>query len=212
MTQEDFDGLPASNVAALRRFATRQTYPLGQTLFRQGERPQELLIVERGEVELVHQTGSERFVVQILHAGSSVDHLAILLDAPYLYSAVTLSEATLLRIRLDTVSTLEELFPEIAVRWLGLVAHALDRAHQRLLEMAGRSALEQVSQLLLHEAAERNEPTLDLTQEELAATLALSRQTVSRALHELVGEDALKLGRRSIQVVDPGKLRKHVPL
>jgi CRP-like cAMP-binding protein len=83
------------------------------------------LIIEKGELELIYQTRSERLVMQILYAGSSVDHLAILLGIPYPYSAVTLSEATLLRLRLDTIRALEELFPEIAFRWLGLLAHSL---------------------------------------------------------------------------------------
>jgi CRP/FNR family transcriptional regulator len=211
MTKEDFEGLPADDMEALRRFATRRNHPPGRTLFRQGGRPHELLLVERGEVELVHETSSGRLVVQIVHARSSVDQLAILLDIPYPYSAVTLSEATLLDLRLDTVRTLEELFPAIALRWLRLLAHALDRAHQRLHEMAGRSALEQVSHVLLHESAERKGLTLELTQEELAATLALSRQTVSRAFHDLAGEGAIKPGRRRIRLLDVEKLRAHVP-
>jgi CRP-like cAMP-binding protein len=211
MTQEDFDELPGNDIEALRHFATRRTYPAGQILFRQGERPGALLIIERGEVELVYETHSERLVVQILYAGSSVDHLAILLGIPYPYSAVTLSEATLLRLRLDTIRTLEELFPEITFRWLRLLAHALDRAHQRVLEMAGKSALEQVSHLLLHESAERDAPVVELTQEELAATLALSRQTVSRALHDLAQDEVIKQERRRIRLLDREKLRGHLP-
>jgi CRP-like cAMP-binding protein len=118
---------------------------------------------------------------------------------------------TLLRLRLDTVRALEELFPEIAFRWLRLLAHALDRAHQRLLELAGKSALEQVSHLLLHESAERDEPVIELTQEEVAATLALSRQTVSRALHDLAEEEVIKQERRRIRLLDQEKLRGHLP-
>ena len=211
MTQADFDGLPADDVEALRRFAVRRTYPPGQTLFRQGERPRELLIIERGELELVYETRSERVVLQILYAGSGVDHVAILLGIPYPYSAVTLSEATVLRLRLDTVRALEELFPEIAFRWLGLLAHALDRAHGRLLELAGRSALEQVSRALLYESAERGVPTLELSQEELGATLALSRQTVSRVFQDLTREGAIKPERRRVRLLDAEKLRRHVP-
>ena len=211
MTQEDFEGLPGNDVEALRRFATRSNYPGGTTIFRQGACPRELFIIERGELELVYETHSERLVMQILYPGSSVDHLAILLGIPYPYSAVTLSEATLLRLRLDTIRTLEELFPEIAFRWLGLLAHALDRAHQRLLELAGSSAVQQVSYLLLHESAERDEPTLELTQEELAATLALSRQTVSRAFHDLAQEGAIKPERRRVRLLDLEKLREHLP-
>ena len=77
MTQGDFKGLPGDDVEALRRFATRSNYPRGTTIFRQGERPQELLIIEKGELELIYETHSERLVMQILYPGSSVDHLAI---------------------------------------------------------------------------------------------------------------------------------------
>jgi CRP/FNR family cyclic AMP-dependent transcriptional regulator len=211
MTQKDFDGLPEDDIEALRRFGTSRTALAGATLFRQGEQPRELLIIERGEVELVYETRSDRLVVQLLYAGSSVDQLAILLGVPYQYSAVTLSEATLLSLRLDTIRALEELFPQIAFRWVRLLAHSLDRAHQRLLQMAGKSAIEQVSRILLHESAERNDPTLELTQEELAATLALSRQTVSRAFHDLAREGAIKPGRRRVRLLDLEKLRAHVP-
>jgi CRP-like cAMP-binding protein len=211
MTQEDFDELPGNDLEALRRFGTRRTHPAGTTLFHQGGLPEALLIIERGEVELVYETHAERLVVQILYAGSSVDHLAILLGIPYPYSAVALSEATLLRLRLDTISALEELFPEITFRWLRLLAHALDRAHQRLLEMAGKSAIERVSHLLLHESVERDEPVVELTQQEVAATLALSRQTVSRALHDLAHEGVIKQGRRRIHLLDLEKLRERLP-
>jgi CRP-like cAMP-binding protein len=211
MTKDDFERLPADDVEALRRFATRRTFGPGETLFRQGDRPRELLIIERGEVELVYATRADRLVVQLLYAGSSVDQLAIVLDVPYRYSAITLTEATLLRLRLDTLRTLEELFPQIAFRWLRLLAHTLDRSHERLLELAGKSAIEQVSQALLHESAARNEPTLELTQGELAATLALSRQTVSRAFRDLAGEGAIKPERRRIRLLDREKLRGHVP-
>lgn len=211
MTQEGFDGLPDDDLQALRRFATRRTHPPGRTLFRQGEEPHELLLVEQGEVELVYETSSGRLVVQIVYPGSSVDHLAILLDSAYPYSAVTLGEVTLLHLRLDTIRTLEDLYPAVALRWLRLLAHALDRAHQRVLELAGRSALEQVSHVLLHESEEREELTLELTQEELAATLGLSRQTVSRAFHDLAREGAIEPGRRRIGLLDIEKLRAHVP-
>jgi CRP-like cAMP-binding protein len=77
--------------------------------------------------------------------------------------------------------------------------------------MAGKSALEQVTYLLLHESAERDEPVVELTQEELAATLALSRQTVSRALHDLAHAQVIKQERRRIRLIDLEKLRERLP-
>jgi CRP/FNR family transcriptional regulator, cyclic AMP receptor protein len=211
MTREDFDGLPEDDVEALRRFATTRTCPPGATLFRQGERPREIFIIERGDLELVYETRFERLVVQFLHAGSTVDDLAVILDVPYSYSAVTLTDASVLCLRLDTIRALEELFPEISYRWLRLMAHTLERAHRRLLELAGKSAVEQVVHFLVHESAARQALAIDLTQGELAATLALSRQTVSRVLRDLAREHAVKRERRRVLILDHEKLQAHLP-
>ena len=61
------------------------------------------------------------------------------------------------------------------------------------------------------EVAFLDEPTLEITQEELAATLALSRQTVSRAFHDLASEGAIKPERRRVRLLDLEKLREHLP-
>jgi CRP-like cAMP-binding protein len=63
----------------------------------------------------------------------------------------------------------------------------------------------------LHEAAEREEPVVELTQEELAAALALSRQTVSRALRVLADEHVIRQDRRRIRVLDLEALRARLP-
>ena len=211
MTRDDFDALPASDVEALSRFATRRTYAAGTRIFNQGQRPREIFIIAEGEIELVHETRFNRLVVQIVHAGFSVDDLASVLNLPYAYSAVALTNATVLCIRLDTIETLEELFPELVFRRLRLMAHALERAHGRLLELAGRSALGQVAQLLVHESTQGDEGVVEMTQDDLAAMLALSRQTVSRALGDLEREHLLKRQRRKIRIVDLPGLRKHLP-
>ena len=93
----------SQDVEALRRFAVRRTYRRGKTLFRQGDRPGEIMILERGEIELVDQNRGERLVVEIVHPGSSIDHLALILGVAHCYSAVALTDATVLRLRLDTV-------------------------------------------------------------------------------------------------------------
>jgi CRP-like cAMP-binding protein len=210
MTRADFDALPDNDIQALRPFGTRRTYPRGVTLFRQGDQPKEFFIIETGDFELVRDTRFERLVVQIVHAGSSIDAPAVTLDAPYSYSAVGLSDATVLCFRLDTIRTLEELFPEISLRWLRLLARTLDRAHQRL-ESAGRPAVEQVAQFLVHESDERAMATIDLTQNEVAEILGLSRQTVARVLHDLAREHVVERERRCIRILDPMKLRSRLP-
>ncbi len=211
MTREDFEALPEDDVKALQRFAVRGEQPTGATLFRQGDSPEAIFIIERGEVELVYETQFERLIVQILGAGSSIGDLPVILETPYPFTAVTRSPTTMLRIGLETFRTLVEVHPEICFRWLRLVARRLERAHRRVIELAGKSAFEQLVHFLLHEAAERDSLTIELTQKDLAATLALSRQTVSRVLGEVERQGLIERSRSQIRILDPKRLRSHLP-
>lgn len=211
MTREDFEALPEDDVEALRRFAVREDHPAGATLFRQCDRPEAIFIIERGEVELVYETQFERLIVQIVRAGSSIGDLPVLLETPYAYTAVTRSPTTTLRFSLETIRTLVELYPEICFRWLRLVSRRLDRAHRRLVELAGKSAFEQLVHFLLHEAEERSSLEIELTQADLASTLALSRQTVSRVLGDLERRGMIERARGQIVIRDQQRLRNHLP-
>lgn len=211
MRREDFEALPADDVEALRRFAVRESHPAGTTLFRQCDRAASMFIVEQGEVELVYQTQFERLIVQILRDGASIGDMPVMLDTPYPYTAVTRKPTTTLRISVETFRTLTELHPEICFRWLRLISRRLERAHRRLVELAGKSAFEQLVHFLLHEAKERDSLTIELTQSDLAGTLALSRQTVSRVLGEIEGQGLIERGRSQVRIVDPERLRNHLP-
>lgn len=211
MKREDFEALPDDDVEALRRFAVAEDHPARTTLFRQGERPKAIFIIEKGEVELVYETRFERLIVQIVHAGSSIGDLPVMLETPYPYAAVTRTPATTLSFSLETIRTLIEVYPHICFRWLRLLSRRLERAHRRIVELAGRSAFEQVVHFLLHQVEERNVLTVELAQQELAATLGVSRQTVSRVLRELERQGVIERGRRRIVVRDLEELRNHLP-
>lgn len=208
---EDFASLPDDDVDALRRFAVCEEHPPGAVLFRQGERPIAVFIVEHGEVELIYETEFERLVVQVVCEGSSIGDLPVMLDTPYAYTAVTRRPTATLRFSLDTIRTLIEIHPHICFRWLRLLARRLDRAHRRLVELAGKSAFEQVVHFLLHETDDRGSPTLEITQSELAAAMGLSRQTVSRVLGQLSGLGLVRTQRGRIDVIDHERLLNHVP-
>jgi CRP-like cAMP-binding protein len=208
---DDFASLPDDDVDALRRFAIGEEHPPGALLFHQGERPKSIFIIERGEVDLVHETESERLLVQVVGAGSSIGDLPVMLDTPYAYSAVARLPTTVLRFSLDTVRTLIEIQPHICFRWLRLLSRRLDRAHRRLVELAGKSAFEQVVHFLLHETEERRSATVEITQSDLAAALGLARQTISRVLGQLSGLGVVRTQRGRIDVIDRERLLNHVP-
>jgi len=211
LRREDFNNLPEDDVEALRRFAVREDHPQGIELFRQGEAPQAIFIVEQGEIELVYVTRTERLIVQVIGRGSSVGELPVMLGTPYAYTAVTRVPTTTLRFPLETLQTLIDVHPHICFRWLRLVSRRLERANRRLVELAGKSAFEQVAHFLVHELDERKSLTIEMTQADLARSLGLARQSVSRALGELAELGVLARHRGRIEILDKDKLIHHLP-
>jgi CRP-like cAMP-binding protein len=94
---------------------------------------------------------------------------------------------------------------------LRLVSGRLERAQRRLVELAGKTAFEQVVHFLLHETDERESSTVELTQTEVAATLGIGRQTVSRVLGQLERQGIVERRRGRVEILSVGKLRDHVP-
>lgn len=211
MTREDFETLPRDDVEALRRFAVTETHPAGTRLFRQGSKPSAIFIIEAGEVQLVYETKYDRLIIQTVSAGSSIGDLAVMLETSYPFTAVTRTQTTVLRFSAETIHTLIELFPEICFRWLRLFSRRLDRAHRRLVELAGKSALEQIVHFLSHEAEDRRTLTIEIGQRDLADTLVLSRQTVSRMLGLLAREGLIECSRGRIVIRDVSALGKYLP-
>lgn len=209
--REDFDNLPKDDVEALRRFAVREEHAQGAELFRQGDAPEAIFIVEQGEVELLYLTRTERLIVQVIGAGSSVGELPVMLETPYAYTAVTRVPTTTLRFDLKTLQTLIAIQPHICFRWLRLVSRRLDRAQRRLVELAGKSAFEQVAHFLLHEVKERQTLTIEMTQADMARSLGLARQSVSRALGELADLGILARHRGRIEILNEQELINHLP-
>lgn len=203
----DFDDADPDDVRMLAPFAVPEEIPAKTVLFREREPPRALYIIERGKVELFVERRGERRIVQTCGPGATVGDLPVMLGlAAYAYSAATRPASRLLRFSMETIRALVEANPEICFRFLRLVSWRLERAERRLLELSGRSALEQIVQLLIREADEQHSNAVRITQSDLAAALGLSRQTVSRVLGELERLGLLKRGRRQLEILDHHRL------
>lgn len=208
--RKDLEASPG-DLGALRRFGARNTWPSGATLFRQGGEPHTLFVIEQGEVELVHETKHERLIVQIVRAGGSVGDLPVLLETPYLYTAVTRTETTTLDFDLEKVRSLLEIDPQLCFLWLRLLSRRVDLGYRRLVGTTGRTAGQRLAHFLLHEAEDTESAIVALTQRELASALGLSRQTVARELARLEQLGLVERGRGHVQIVDESGLRGLLP-
>lgn len=211
VSREELEALPDDDLGALRRFGIQKTWSAGETIFRQGDQPEALFIIEQGEVSLVDETKSKRLIVQIVRTGSILGESPVLHESPYAYTAVARAETTTLGFTLETIGALLEIDPQICFRWLRMLSDRLDGSQQRLLAIAGRSAIERLGSFLLQEAGEDAPATVAMTQQELASTLGIGRQTVSRVLGNLQRLGLVERGRGQVRILDPDRLRALLP-
>lgn len=205
------EGIDGDGLDELRRFGIRQTWPAGATLLRQGERPQHLYVIERGEVAVWDESGRAHRFVQTVRAGASVGDLPVLLDQPSLYTAITRRETATLGFSREMVLELLTLEPQICFLWFRLLSRRIEPGYPRNVALAGRSASERVARFLLTELEGSDLRTIELSQAALASAVGLSRQRVSHVLGVLEGLGVIERGHGVIVVVSRDRLRAMLP-
>jgi CRP-like cAMP-binding protein len=211
VSREELEALPDDDLGALRGFGVQKTWMAGETIFRQGHHPEGLFIIEQGEVSLVDDTKGERMVVQVVRSGAMLGESPVLRESPYAYTAVARTRTTTLEFTLQTIRALLEIDPQICFRWLRLLSEGVDGSRRRVVPVAARSAIERLGFFLLQEAETGAPATVELTQQELASTLGIGRQTVSRVLGNLERLGLVERGRGQVRILDPDRLRALLP-
>lgn len=178
-------------------------YKPGDPLFNQGDPSIYCHLVIRGVVELFRASDRER-VISLLGSGRFVGDIAMFLGVPYLSSA---RSGTYAEIRWFERTKLLEVLqsrPAVTFGWLRSAMSTLAEAHGRLDVVLGRSARRQVAGALLD--APTDDSRVELSQHDLASMLGVGRQTINRALGELMEAGVVRTGYRFIEILDRDRL------
>ncbi|MET3425343.1 CRP-like cAMP-binding protein [Actinoplanes tereljensis] len=196
----------------------RRRWPCGATLFGEGDRSTSVVLVLSGRAKVFSLTeqGGE-VLLAIRGPGALLGEMSALDGAPRSASVAALEP-------LDTIvvpvrSFLDFLLdrPDAAVCIVRLIVSRLRDSDRKRVEFGTYDALGRVA-LRLAEMAERFGQsgehgehgvriTLPLTQDELAAWTASSRESVTKALRTLRRHGVIETSRRSVAVLDVDGLR-----
>lgn len=204
-------GMPLDKVRDLLRCSVRLTFQKGDYIFHAGDPCDAIYIVHKGRVKLCvyDQDGQERI------AGVFVEHDVmwegvLVPDSRYSTSAICMTTVECCRLaRKDFEKAIEE--PEVALRIIALLSKKLHDANRRNLLKSIASPKERVAGLLLYRYRRQTGDTITMRLEEMAGSLALRPETISRKLKELEREGYVKrTGRSSIQILAPDRLMELV--
>jgi len=210
-----FQSLNQADLQALAMVVRRQRVQAGETIFHTGTAGDVMYVIEAGSLKIsrITSTGKER-IIGVLGRGEVIGEMALFDDEPRSADAVSLEDTVLIRIpKQDFLGLLEEK-PHLAVRFLGVLASRLRRMNEKLEELTFLTARRRVARLLLEIAEETTSQGsqtavahLKLTQEEMAALVGTSRETVSRLLSELQELGVISIEERILQVKQWNKLQ-----
>lgn len=194
-------------LAALARLATRRAIAAGETIFVEGESSAGLWIVESGSVKAFKLAADGReHILRIFGPGDTFNDIPALDGGPNAASAAAVSALTAWVI---PTAVMREAIQNDHALALAVIQHLADRVRRLVVQiedLALRSVTARLARFILEQAAT---PSLAaVTRAMMAAHLATTPETISRALRTLEEAGAIRFDRHRIVVVRTGLLRE----
>lgn len=193
----------AADLSALAARLRTVTVERGAIVFRGGQAPSGVWIVQRGRIELSIGSGRKRAVVHVIGPGDVDGDIQHLLEMPLPYSGHALEESTVLFLDGESFEGLLASRHAIARRWLSSVAMRLAASQDRIIGMLGRTLTQQVARLLAEEAVAGAVP---LPQRTLAAMLGVQRPSLNKVLKDFERKDLITVRYGAIELRDLERL------
>lgn len=203
MSSALFQDLSPEEARLARTYFQPLPYPPGKLVFEQGDLGSSLYLVERGRVRLyrIHLGGQEK-TLGFVGPGGVFGEMSLLDGSERSASAVTEEETLLLALYREAYLGLIRRLPLFAHNLARILAHRLREANLELDLLAFEEAQSRVAYALLKLVRQGHGPRLRLRHQDLAALAGTSRETVTRVLHQLKDQGALRLAPGQLEVLD----------
>jgi len=183
----------------LRGLAQLQTFGLGETVFRQGERPKAMLCVLTGEIRLVRlsRAGGE-IILQRSRGGFIAE--ASLESSAYHCDAIAAAGGQLLRFPLRAFRQTIETDPGFRDAWIAHLAGEVRKLRARSERLSLHGAAERIVHYLESEGRD-GVLTLSQSRKAWAAELGLSHEVLYRTLSRLQAEGVIAVAKERIALL-----------
>lgn len=207
-----FKQLPATLQDSLLHLARPVSLEAGACLFQRGDAACGLYAVLDGAIRIgaVSVQGKEA-VLTLIEAPHWFGEICLFDDQPRTHDAYAEGPTHLLRVPQVALLKLLDDHPRYWREFALLMSHKLRLAFVALEQQSLMNAAPRVAYRLLQIAAGYGEVegarrVLQLSQEQLALMLALSRQTTNQILKALEQDGVLRLSYGEIEIIDPARL------
>lgn len=201
---------PDDRLALAARMRPRH-FARDEVIFHRDDEAGQVYLIVAGTVKVSVPDDTGRQVVIALERGGDVfGELALFDDAPRSATVTAMTETSVLSLgRADFMAVLER-SPDAMRRMLGLLAKTVRRSTGHVEDLVFLDLPGRVAKCLIDLADAAGTDTVELTQEDLAAFVGAARVSVNRVLADLEQRNAIRLGRRHIDLADRDVLRREI--
>ena len=204
--------LPAAERAQLATRCAWRRYRAGEVVLSREAGDRDVLFVIEGRLRVVNYTASGREVAYaVVEPGSHVGELAALDGSPRTASVEALDPCLIAALPSGPFRELLLVHPELALELLLNLTAIIRRADERIAELSVLTAVQRIFRELGRLARPRADGCIAIaplpTQEEIAATVGTTRETVARALGQLAKSGLIRRRGRELLIVKPELLQ-----
>jgi CRP/FNR family cyclic AMP-dependent transcriptional regulator len=213
-----FATLRDDQLAQVARVVRRHRYARDDVIFYQGDRGDAFYVVLSGRVKVtVSSPEGQEAILAMLGEGESFGELALLDEHPHSATVQAVEPTEVLALRRDAFQRLIQQVPEIAIALLQVMARRLRAVDELVQDAASLDVAERLAKKLLALAASHGRRTpagilldMHLTQQDLAAMIGATRESVNKQLGVLRDLGIVAVDRQRITILKPDALRERV--
>lgn len=209
------DLLAPVDASTLRDLGARRRYPVGATLFFEGDPAHDVVVIERGDVSiLVTSPEGREVVIDVAGPGALLGELSAIDGGSRSASAVALNDVEILAVPIARFADYLDEHAAVQRTLLHLLAGRLRGANRRQLEFGTVDALGRVCSRIIELSTRFGQPRGDaividspINQTDLGNWAGLSREAVVKALRSLRVLGWIDTNRNTIVIRDLAAIR-----
>lgn len=203
-----FKALGPDRLAALADRSFCRTFAPQTTLFAWGEPAAGLWIIENGRVKICRVSADGReHILRFAGPGDSFNEIPALDGGPNPASAITLSQVSAWVLPEDVMQAALRADHDLALVVIQVLTQRMRELVQQIEDLALCSVTARLARFLLNQLDNMALSGPGVTRASIAAHLATTPETVSRALRTLEDIGAIRFDRQDIVIVRPDLLR-----
>lgn len=199
--------LPEDQKRCLMEDAVQKEFRKGSCLFEEGEAVENLIILLSGKIKMVRYDGEGReMILGIFGSGETIWEGILKEGAIFPYSGVCMTDVWACMIdRKVFVGLLGD--SSVALHVISMLSDKLQDANTRNMLLSTRDPKTALAAFLLYQEKKEGHSTVLLRLEDIAASIGIRSETVSRKIGELCDENLIEReGRSGIRILDAEKL------